>query len=235
MRATLHLTYKIDSFRYLCFGVKRNQSEEARRAHWCLDKEVFAHAMGNTIVYLGEYECRGINEDGSGYEIVARGIRNTVGFDWDPMTKELWFTENGRDWLGDHQPPDELNHAPTTGMDFGYPYCHGHPFQIRNMGRNIPVVTSGPRWSIWTLTSPPWGCASTQALCFRQNIAIKFSSQNMVRGIEVRKSGTASRWHCGIRKNDSGIHSLLKGASRNRSMGPPSRRPCHARRGTVSV
>ncbi|MBM2839395.1 MAG: sorbosone dehydrogenase [Deltaproteobacteria bacterium] len=63
--------------------------------------------------------------DGSGLEIFAKGIRNTVGFDWDPLTKELWFTDNGRDMLGYDIPPDELNHAPRTGMYFGFPYFHG--------------------------------------------------------------------------------------------------------------
>ena len=63
--------------------------------------------------------------DSTGLEIFAHGVRNTVGFDWNPKTKELWFTDNGRDWLGDDQPPDELNHAPRKGMHFGFPYCHG--------------------------------------------------------------------------------------------------------------
>ncbi len=66
-----------------------------------------------------------MNADGSGVETFAQGIRNTVGFDWQPQTKELWFTDNGRDMLGDDSPPDELNHAPRAGMHFGYPYCHG--------------------------------------------------------------------------------------------------------------
>ncbi len=66
-----------------------------------------------------------MNADGTGAEPYARGIRNSVGFDWHPQTKELWFTDNGRDWMGDDQPPDELNHAPKAGMHFGYPYCHG--------------------------------------------------------------------------------------------------------------
>jgi len=65
-----------------------------------------------------------IDPDGSGLEIVHRGIRNTVGFTWHPITKELWFTDNGRDLMGNDTPDCELNHAPTDGMHFGYPYCH---------------------------------------------------------------------------------------------------------------
>jgi glucose/arabinose dehydrogenase len=62
--------------------------------------------------------------DGSAPEVFSHGIRNTVGFDWNPKTKVLWFTENGRDMLGDDVPSDELNHAPKIGMHFGYPFCH---------------------------------------------------------------------------------------------------------------
>lgn len=58
-------------------------------------------------------------------EVFARGIRNTVGFDWNPKTGDLWFTENGRDMLGDDIPPEELNRAEKAGQHFGYPYCHG--------------------------------------------------------------------------------------------------------------
>ena len=65
-----------------------------------------------------------LKPDGSAMEVYARGIRNSVGFDWDPRTKELWFTDNGRDLMGDDLPSDELNHAPKPGMNFGYPYCH---------------------------------------------------------------------------------------------------------------
>ena len=65
-----------------------------------------------------------MNADGSGFEIFAKGIRNSVGFSWHPQTKELWFTDNGRDELGDEVPSDELNTAPKPGMDFGFPYCH---------------------------------------------------------------------------------------------------------------
>ena len=65
-----------------------------------------------------------LKPDGSAMEVYARGVRNSVGFDWDPRTKEMWFTDNGRDMMGDDVPPDELNFAPKAGMHFGYPYCH---------------------------------------------------------------------------------------------------------------
>lgn len=65
-----------------------------------------------------------INPDGTGYEVFAHGVRNTVGFDWNPVTKQIWFTDNGRDNLGDDIPSDELNTALQAGMNFGYPYCH---------------------------------------------------------------------------------------------------------------
>ena len=66
-----------------------------------------------------------INADGSGREIVARGVRNTVGFDFHPTTKQLWFTDNQRDWLSEDMPLDELNVLKNPGKDnFGYPYCH---------------------------------------------------------------------------------------------------------------
>ncbi len=63
--------------------------------------------------------------DGTDLEVFASGVRNTVGFDWHPETRELWFTDNGRDMLGDDSPPDELNRAPSKGLHFGFPYCHG--------------------------------------------------------------------------------------------------------------
>ena len=76
-----------------------------------------------------------MNPDGSAPEVFARGIRNSVGFDWDPATRELWFTDNGRDMLGDDAPPDELDHAPKAGMHFGYPYCHGGTIPDPEYGR----------------------------------------------------------------------------------------------------
>ena len=63
--------------------------------------------------------------DGRGRAVYARGVRNSVGFDWHPGSGALWFTDNGRDWLGDERPPDELNRAPRPGLHFGFPWCHG--------------------------------------------------------------------------------------------------------------
>ncbi len=65
-----------------------------------------------------------INADGSGREVVAKGVRNTVGFDWHPETKELWFTDNGRDGMGDDMPADELGRVEKAGQHFGFPYIH---------------------------------------------------------------------------------------------------------------
>ncbi len=92
-----------------------------------------------------------INPDGAGLEVFARGVRNTVGFDWHPETKELWFTDNGRDWLGDDLPPDELNHAPRKGLHFGYPFWHGKTIPDPEFGEGrkaeeftLPAIELGP-------------------------------------------------------------------------------------------
>jgi glucose/arabinose dehydrogenase len=66
-----------------------------------------------------------VNADGTGRETYASGVRNSVGLTWHPETDELWFTDNGRDMMGDDIPPCELNHAPRQGLHFGYPFCHG--------------------------------------------------------------------------------------------------------------
>lgn len=68
---------------------------------------------------------RRMNPDGTKMEIIARGIRNTVGFTWHPKSGELWFTDNGRDWMGDDIPADELNRLTKVGSHFGFPYCQG--------------------------------------------------------------------------------------------------------------
>lgn len=75
-----------------------------------------------------------MNPDGTGQEIVAYGVRNSVGFTWHPETGDLWFTDNGRDMLGDDVPPGELNHASRDGLHFGFPFCHGGDIQDPEFG-----------------------------------------------------------------------------------------------------
>ncbi len=80
-------------------------------------------------------------------EVVARGVRNSVGFDFDPASGDLWFTDNGRDWLGDDQPPDELNHLTKVGEHFGFPFCHGNGLRDpeHNAGHACSEFTSPAR------------------------------------------------------------------------------------------
>ncbi|ROR32142.1 glucose/arabinose dehydrogenase [Inmirania thermothiophila] len=100
----------------------------------------------------------------------ALGVRNSVGFDWHPRTGVLWFTDNGRDWLGDDLPPDELNRAPRPGLHFGFPYCHGRGLADPEFGRGAdcrrytpPALELGPhvaalgmRFYTGDTFPPPW-------------------------------------------------------------------------------
>ncbi len=106
------------------------------------DKEIYA-----SLVRL--------NADGSDFEILAGGIRNTVGYDWQPGTGDLFFTENGRDYLGDDLPPDELNRWTKNGQHFGYPYCHGGYIADPELsdGRKCSEFTS-PEWKFKAHMAP---------------------------------------------------------------------------------
>jgi glucose/arabinose dehydrogenase len=90
------------------------------------DKLYFAIGAPCNICDPGEYaKIYRMNLDGSGMETIASGVRNTVGFDFDPKTGNLWFTDNGRDWLSEEFPNDELNVVTQPGKQhFGYPFCH---------------------------------------------------------------------------------------------------------------
>jgi glucose/arabinose dehydrogenase len=79
-----------------------------------------------------------IDADGTNREIIAHGVRNTVGFDWHPETGDLWFTDNGRDWMGDDQPDCELNHLAVEGSHFGYPFCHAPDLPDPEFGDQRP-------------------------------------------------------------------------------------------------
>lgn len=79
-----------------------------------------------------------LDTEGKNLEVIANGIRNTVGFDWHPDTGDLYFTDNGADWLGDDKPPDELNRISAPGQHFGYPYCHGADIADQRYGDRKP-------------------------------------------------------------------------------------------------
>jgi glucose/arabinose dehydrogenase len=96
-------------------------------------------------------QIRRYNPDGSGMEVVARGVRNSVGFDWHPRTRHLWFTDHGRDWMGDNGPQDELNRLTKPGQNFGFPYCHANgiadaDFKKKDACKGVtrPVALMGP-------------------------------------------------------------------------------------------
>ncbi len=91
------------------------------------------------ILPTDEYaQIRRYNADGSGMEVIATGVRNTVGFDWHPVTKELWFTNHGRDWMGDDSPEDSLNRLSQVGQNFGFPYCHTNNVPDRDIKKANP-------------------------------------------------------------------------------------------------
>ena len=96
-------------------------------------------------------QIRRYNPDGSGKEVLATGVRNSVGFDWHPKTKQLWFTDHGRDWAGDNGPQDELNRIAKPGGFYGFPYCHAQGVPDPDIkksdpckGVTLPVTLMGP-------------------------------------------------------------------------------------------
>lgn len=79
---------------------------------------------GNNVLHSDAHgQIRRMNLDGSGAEVIAKGVRNTVGFDWHPESKQLYFTDNGRDWVSEDVPEDELNRVTKVGEHFGAPFC----------------------------------------------------------------------------------------------------------------
>jgi glucose/arabinose dehydrogenase len=85
-----------------------------------------------------------MNADGSDVEVVADGVRNSVGFDWHPVTGKLWFTDNGADGMGDDTPPDELNRVTTEGAHFGFPYFGGKDTKITGYEDKEPSMAVTP-------------------------------------------------------------------------------------------
>jgi glucose/arabinose dehydrogenase len=100
-------------------------------------------------------QIRRYNADGSGKEVVATGVRNSVGFDWHPKTKELYFTDHGRDWAGDKGFEDELNKVSKPGGFYGFPYCHNNNTPDPDVkkakacdGVTKPVLLMGPHSAV---------------------------------------------------------------------------------------
>ncbi len=85
-----------------------------------------------------------MHTDGTGRTIVAHGVRNSVGFDWDPVTGKLWFTDNGRDMMGDDIPDCELNVLDSAGQHFGYPFCHAGTVVDPEFGAKRPCTDFAP-------------------------------------------------------------------------------------------
>jgi glucose/arabinose dehydrogenase len=103
-------------------------------------------------------QIRRYNPDGSGMEVLATGVRNTVGFDWHPTTKQLWFTNHGRDWMGDDKPNDTLSRMQKTGLNYGFPHCHegNMPDDVVKKanpcaGVEQPVALMGPHTAVMGL------------------------------------------------------------------------------------
>ena len=97
-----------------------------------------------------------MNPDGSEREIYARGVRNSVGMDWSPEG-DLWFTDNGRDMLGNDIPSDELNHAPVRDLDFGFPVCHSGSIPDPDLGSNESYQCNEkmpPAWALGPHVAP---------------------------------------------------------------------------------
>src|SRR5712664_1292555 len=114
---------------------------------------------GNNVLHDDAHgQIRRMNLDGSGVEVVARGVRNTVGFDWNPETKQLYFTDNGRDWMSEDVPEDELNRVTKVGEHFGAPYCLqdnkyiGRPVDVMQMKDGSLLVSDDWNGAVYRVT-----------------------------------------------------------------------------------
>ena len=142
------------------FDLPKEQHHNWKYVRFGADKKLYVPfgAPCNICEPSAEYaQIRRYNLDGSGKEVIATGVRNTQGFDWHPKTGELWFTDHGRDWLGDAGPEDELNRLAKPGQNFGYPYCHANKVVDPDVGKNkkdackdvaLPVTTMGPHTAV---------------------------------------------------------------------------------------
>ena len=170
-------------------------------------------------------QIRRIFADGSGDEVFASGVRNSVGLAFHPDTGELWFTDNGRDMMGDDIPADELNHAPQAGMNFGYPWCHQGDTPDPEFGKgkacadySPPVLKLGAHVAALGMTFYTGGMyppGYSKQLFIAQHgswnrsekvgcdvILVRFDEEGNVLGEEVFASGWLSGDQCWGRPND---------------------------------
>jgi glucose/arabinose dehydrogenase len=138
--------YLVHGWRYIGFGP---------------DGKLYVAMGGNCNVCQHDDELNAtivrMNQDGSDMEVFAKGVRNSVGFDWDPRTDEMWFTDNGRDELGNDVPSDELNHAPVQGLNFGFPSCHSGSIPDPDLGSNGNYTCNSmvpPAWMLGPHVAP---------------------------------------------------------------------------------
>lgn len=102
----------------------------------------------------GFAQLRSMKLDGTDERVEAKGVRNSVGFTWHPDTKKLWFSDNGRDSLGDDSPPDEINFLEHRGQHFGFPYCHGGIIQDPEFNQQSCNEFTLPIWPLDAHVAP---------------------------------------------------------------------------------
>ena len=157
-------------------------------------------------------QIRRINLDGSGAEIAARGVRNSVGFDWHPVTKELYFTDNGRDWLSEDLPEDELNRVTKVGQHFGFPYCHQGNFTDREIGlgsllRRVRETGRPARAALGR---------ARHALLHRQNVSEPIPERDLHRAPRLLEPDQEDRRRCHRREAEQGRQRKIAGAVSHR-------------------
>jgi len=153
---------------------------------------------------------------GGKLEVIAEGVRNSVGFDWHPQDNALWFTDNGRDWLGDDLPDDELNRLARPGQHFGFPYVHGRRLPDPQFGQLAPPPSEPPMALLGAHVAPlgmtftqqkPWAKPGETALFIAQHGSWNRSTKVGYRVVRVRLKGNE------VLSVEPFIHGWLHGSS----------------------
>ena len=176
-------------------GLPRGGNHFSRTIAFGPEGDLFVSVGSSCNVCVEEDKRRGavlrFPPGGGEGEIYASGLRNAVGLRWNPLDQQLWVTENGRDWLGDHLPPEEINVIAEPG-DYGWPYCYGNNVTDPEYGdaercrETIPPALELPAHNA------PLGLDFYQGKIFRRSTGAMFSWHCTAPGIEA--SRTATRW-----------------------------------------